>query len=261
MGIDWITFSAQLVNLAILVYLLYRFLYKPMLNAIDGREARITEEIKKSRDMAAEAEKRLDELNRKHAELETQRQQILQQAHRVADELQARLEREIRADAVETRLLWKQELEQERKSIETELRERIISNFTQFARKALKELADVRLEAQIVEMLKRRFAELPEDEKQRLMPREDEVSVVYVSTAAELGSETQEELGALLDGALRLSQAPILFEVNPHLLCGVEISVNGNVLSWNLDSYLLDFADNMNKALENISLRLSREEN
>ena len=101
MGIDWITFSAQLVNLAILVYLLYRFLYKPMLNAIDGREARITEEIKKSRDMAAEAEKRLDELNRKHAELETQRQQILQQAHRVADELQARLEREIRADAVD----------------------------------------------------------------------------------------------------------------------------------------------------------------
>ena len=50
----------------------------------------------------------------------------------------------------------------------------------------------MRLEAQIVEMLKRRFAELPEDEKQRLMPREDEVPVVYVSTAAELGSEAGE---------------------------------------------------------------------
>lgn len=261
MGIDWITYAAQLVNLAILVYLLYRFLYKPMLKAIDAREAKISGELKKSEEMAKAAEKRLNDLNRKNEEIESERQKILHEAHKVANELKARLEREIRADAAETRMRWEEELKQERKSLEAEMREMIVSNFMQFARKALIELAEINLETQIVEVLKHRFAELPKEEKERLMPKEGETPAVYVYTAKELNSDMQEEIGSLINGTLKLTQASVLFEVNPHLLSGVEISVDGNVLTWNLDAYLRDFTDNMNQALENISLRLNREEN
>ena len=38
MLIDWFTVGAQAVNFIILVWLLKRFLYKPILNAIDERE-------------------------------------------------------------------------------------------------------------------------------------------------------------------------------------------------------------------------------
>ena len=38
MLIDWFTVGAQLVNFLILVWLLKRFLYKPILHAIDERE-------------------------------------------------------------------------------------------------------------------------------------------------------------------------------------------------------------------------------
>ena len=45
MLIDWFTVGAQAVNFIILVWLLKRFLYKPILNAIDAREKRIATEL------------------------------------------------------------------------------------------------------------------------------------------------------------------------------------------------------------------------
>ena len=45
MLIDWFTVVAQVVNFLILVWLLKRFLYKPILDAIDAREKRIASEL------------------------------------------------------------------------------------------------------------------------------------------------------------------------------------------------------------------------
>ena len=38
MLIDWFTVGAQVLNFLILVFLMWRFLYKPILAAIDERE-------------------------------------------------------------------------------------------------------------------------------------------------------------------------------------------------------------------------------
>jgi len=43
--IDWFTVGAQALNFVILVWLMKRFLYKPVLAAIDVREKRIAKEI------------------------------------------------------------------------------------------------------------------------------------------------------------------------------------------------------------------------
>ena len=45
MLIDWFTVIAQVVNFLILVWLLKRFLYRPILDAIDDREQRIATKI------------------------------------------------------------------------------------------------------------------------------------------------------------------------------------------------------------------------
>ena len=41
MTIDWITVAAQIANFLVLVWLLRRFLYRPILDGIDAREAEI----------------------------------------------------------------------------------------------------------------------------------------------------------------------------------------------------------------------------
>ncbi|HAB91660.1 MAG TPA: F0F1 ATP synthase subunit B, partial [Pseudomonas sp.] len=41
MSIDWITVLAQIANFLVLLWLLKRFLYRPILDGIDAREAEI----------------------------------------------------------------------------------------------------------------------------------------------------------------------------------------------------------------------------
>ena len=43
MLIDWFTVGAQALNFIILVWLLKRFLYKPILDAVDAREKRVAQ--------------------------------------------------------------------------------------------------------------------------------------------------------------------------------------------------------------------------
>ncbi|MDP3428826.1 MAG: F0F1 ATP synthase subunit B, partial [Desulfomicrobium sp.] len=55
MLIDWFTVGAQVVNFLVLVWLMKRFLYKPILGAIDAREERIAKELADGQRMQAEA--------------------------------------------------------------------------------------------------------------------------------------------------------------------------------------------------------------
>ncbi len=66
MLIDWFTVIAQVANFLILVWLLKRFLYHPILNAIDAREKRIAKQLSDADAKMTEAQKERDEFNRKN---------------------------------------------------------------------------------------------------------------------------------------------------------------------------------------------------
>ncbi len=57
MLIDWFTVVAQAINFLILVWLLKRFLFKPILHAIDEREKGIANQLAQAEAMKAEAKK------------------------------------------------------------------------------------------------------------------------------------------------------------------------------------------------------------
>ncbi len=55
MHFDWSTFALQTVNFAILVWLLHRFLYRPVLRLVDARRAEIEKQYAEARAVEAEA--------------------------------------------------------------------------------------------------------------------------------------------------------------------------------------------------------------
>jgi F-type H+-transporting ATPase subunit b len=62
MLIDWFTVGAQVLNFLILVWLLKRFLYKPILDAIDARESESPRNSRTPTRKKTEAEKERDEV-------------------------------------------------------------------------------------------------------------------------------------------------------------------------------------------------------
>ena len=62
MGFSWTTFLAQIVNLFVLVWLLKRFLYQPIVDTIAKRQKYIEDKVKKAADAVKAAEERENEL-------------------------------------------------------------------------------------------------------------------------------------------------------------------------------------------------------
>src|ERR1700679_685978 len=80
MLIDWFTVGAQALNFLILVWLLKRFLYKPILNAIDARERRIASELADADAKKKEAQKESDDFQNKNKAFDEQRGALLGKA-------------------------------------------------------------------------------------------------------------------------------------------------------------------------------------
>lgn len=99
MLVDWFTLVAQIVNFLILVWLLKRFLYKPVLHAIDEREKRIARELADAAAKQTEARKERDEFQHKNEEFARQRAALLSQAMDEAKTERQRLFEEARQAA------------------------------------------------------------------------------------------------------------------------------------------------------------------
>src|ERR1700733_783694 len=98
MLIDWFTICAQSLNFLILVWLMKRFLYKPILQAIDAREKRIATELADAETKKAEAQKQRDEFQHKNEEFDQQRAALLKKGTDEANAERQRLLDEARKD-------------------------------------------------------------------------------------------------------------------------------------------------------------------
>src|SRR5450432_2061894 len=103
MLIDWFTVAAQAINFLILVWLLKRFLYKPILDAIDEREKGIAAQLAQAEAKKAEAQKEQGDFQDKNEAFDQERASLLKHATDEAKAERQRLLDEARNDADELR--------------------------------------------------------------------------------------------------------------------------------------------------------------
>lgn len=252
MSIDPVTFVAQIVNLAILIFLLYKILYKPLLNAIDQREQRITEQTNKAYNDMLLAEDKLKQIEKQKQEIETKRSEIITAAMKEADALKADLENQARLEINKKRDAWMNELDVEKSNLEAELRTMIVDNFNNFSKKALKDLADTNLENQIVLVLDKKFNSLSKEEKEKITNSE-KCEIVH---SFELDDVKRKAILQFAKNCLKIEEENVSWRKNDTLVCGIEVIANGNVLSWNLNEYLNVFTNTMSESLAQMSRRV-----
>ena len=76
---------------------------------------------------------------------------------------------------------------------------------------------------------------------------------MIVSSSAMLTGKEQKNLSLFLKK--RLGECPILFQVQPDLILGIEAVIGDTVLEWNLKSYLDSFEGNLNAALAGLVVK------
>jgi F-type H+-transporting ATPase subunit b len=243
MQIDWWTLALQAVNFLVLVWLLWRFLYRPVKEVIEKRkqlaEHAFAEAAEKGteadaarkrfeQDRAALAQERQDMLKKMHEELEAERRKVTEQAKREADEL---------LDSA------RKTIEEERKAALTDVRGQVAELAADLASDLLRKAGAKGSSDVFLEHLETQLNDLPADERERLQKdlAPDGASLTVV-TASPLTAEERDRWADRL-GACLGQRDKTDFTTDPNILGGVEIRFPHAVIrsSW---------ADQLRKAKE-----------
>lgn len=250
MLIDWFTVSAQALNFLILVWLMKRFLYKPILNAIDAREKLIATELADADAKKNDAKKERDEFMQKNEKFDQQRANLLSQSKDEAKvEHQRLLDEAIQAADV---LLEKRQeaLRTEAHNLNQFINNRAKQEVFAIVRKTLSDLATVSLEERIGEAFTRRLRELDGRSKEAMgKALKVSSSATLIRSAFELPVDQRAAIQNALNETFS-AEIPVKYETTPDLISGIELIANGQSLAWNIADYLSSLEKDITKLLQ-----------
>lgn len=251
MLIDWFTVIAQIINFLILVFLLWRFLYKPILKTIDERQRRIDQRWQDAEDQQQQAEQEAADYRQRRRELDDRQQQILAQAKEDAEADRKQRLHQARQEIESLKQQWQEALQREQESFLTDLRSQVEHQVYAITRRILNDLADQDLEDQAVQTFQRRLRDLDASQKQDLQQAvHDSSSDVLIRSSFELSQETRQQLVQTVKSQLDLNgNGSIQFDVDQDLILGIELQAGGQSLAWNVDHYLQQLEQRLSKAM------------
>ena len=223
MLIDWFTVGAQALNFVVLVWLMKRFLYQPVLGAIAAREKRIANQIADAAAKEAQATTERKTFEDKNNSFDQQRADLLKQAQ--ADAL---VEGKRLADQAETTATALAAKRQQALASQAEQLQQLI------ARRAAHEVFAVVRKT----LAKDQFAAAL---KQSTEPAQ-------LRTHFELPKPQQTTIQDAINVAFS-TDVPVNFSVAANAVCGIELSVGGQKIAWTIDEYLRDLERNVGALL------------
>lgn len=249
MLIDWFTVGAQALNFLILVWLMKRYLYQPVLQAIDAREKRIAAQIADATAREAAATQEKEEFQRKNAEFDKQRagmlgkvadeakaerQRLIEEARKAADALSARRDELLRSDA---------------KNLHASIVRRTQEEVFAIARKTLADLSGANLEERMAAVFASRLQAMDEKERGRLAEAlKNSAEPALIRSAFELPPEQRGVLRQAINVTFS-ADIPLRFETAPDIVSGIELSAGGQKVTWSIANYLSSLEQGVDELL------------
>ena len=233
MRFDWWTLALQTVNFAVLVWLLHRFLYKPVLRTIDARRAEIDRQEAEARAAKLELERRIAAIAAERAGIAAEREAALKAAAARAEESAATRRTQAEREAAELLEGARKTLAAERERALAETRRVALDLGAEFARRLLAEVPmQLRAEAWL-QRIEQYLAKLPKPELGALVQQCADGASLTVVTSSSLSAATMESWRSRLSGPLG-DGIEVKFDVDPGLIAGAELHFPSAVLrfSW-----------------------------
>ncbi len=236
MAIDWTTFTLEVVNFLVLVWILKHFLYQPVLDILARRQADLTRTLEEARRVEVAAAELRDQFEHRLADWEAEKTRL-----RAGLESDLEAERDRQFQALTRTLATERERQRAQETHREDLRRRAvevqaIDLALDFATRLLTRLAGPELERRLIEVFIEDLARLPED---RLAAMDaailDGPSPALITSAFPIDEAQRKRITAALTA--RLGRAlPLSWAEDAKLLAGLRLALG----PWQLDLSLAD---------------------
>jgi len=241
--LNWSTVVLEILNFLVLVWILKRFLYQPVLDVIARRRAGIEKTLADAEARRAEVAGLQQKYEGRLADWDRERQQS---RAALARELDA--ERNRRLAELQTTLEQEREkarVAEERRQADArrKLEETALAHATRFATQLLQQASGPELEARLVELAIAGLAALPDARIADLRNSYGKPpGAIRITSVFPLAEDQRQRLGQALAGIAEPG-IPLSFEQDGALLAGVRIAAGAWVLGINLQDELKGFME------------------
>lgn len=245
MQFDWTSFTLELLNFLVLLWILKHFLYRPVLSALDARRQEVRDRLAQADAVRKEAEA----LKRQYeARLAAWRQE--QEQARRGFEQEMTQERIARLDALKKQLADERVKAQHREKAQAAVREAALTR--QAAARAfgaaaamLTRLASPELTSRISDLFEQDLHALPEEQRAALRgaaAKLDAPAIAEIASAHPLEAASRQSVTAALSAAAARPLQPV-FKEQPELIAGLRVAVGECLLHANLADELAFFQE------------------
>lgn len=249
MLIDWFTVGAQVLNFVILVWLLKKFLYKPVLDAIDARESLIAKQIADANAVQATAQAQCESFLQKSTDFDKDRAALLAKAQEDAKAQSIRLMDAARKTADDLKAKQLAAQHEAAASLSHSLGERLRSEVFAIARQTLVELAGADLEVRTTEVFVSHLHTLDGATKAELEAAfKTTGSCAVLRSAFDLPVVQRAVIQDAVNGVFATS-ITLQFETTADLVGGIELVVGGQKLAWTIAQHLESLQSAVTKLL------------
>jgi len=247
--IDWFTVSAQIFNFLILVLLLKKFLYGPVLGAMDAREASIADRLGEASRQLNEAKNEIERYRKKNDAFDAEREELIAAAAAAAEQQKKEFIAAARQEVETIKAGWYESLRQEKESFLTGLKDRTAAAFTLLARKAFRDLADTSLEQHMTDLFVRKLNALEQKDLDAIRTKlKDSEDGIMIATSFEIPEHQLQEVRGAVQRITRTDAGPHVV-ISRDILCGIEMRAKGYTFGWSVESYLTSLEEEFGKAM------------
>ena len=248
MEFSWTTFFFEIINFLVLVWILQRFLYKPVMKVIAQRKANIEGRMEEAKAIQSAAQELQRQYENRMADWEKEkdkaRTQLLDEFATERARLMAELLKSLEQERERNRVLEQKYAIELRKKMEQES----CATASRFAALLLSRIASAQLEDSIRELMIEDLSHLTQDKIQSLRQAcEDTDTPLKVTSAYPVDNDAR---AAITRALASLIAKPVVcnFVRNPDLLAGFHVSVGFWALDCNLKDGLNFFAEAARRA-------------
>lgn len=151
LGIDWRLLIAQLVNFLILVLILYKFLYKPVLKMLDDRRGKIEKGLRNAEILGSELEKSRDLQAKEIQKARQEARAIIETAQKVAETAGEETKLKTKAEVEKLIIAAKNQITEEKEKMLTEIKKESASLVLVAAEKVVGKVIDSKMQKDLIE--------------------------------------------------------------------------------------------------------------
>lgn len=247
MQIKWFEIIAQVINFFILLFLLYKLFYKPVIKSMEDRQQRIRDIQNEADGKMKEADTLIETYKQKLAEWEETKEIQMAEAVKEVQEKKEALIQAYKEEAEQKRKAFFNEVTEEEDRFLHEVRKALGKSAVTIASEILRTISKEALSKKIFESFMEKIQSLDQEILQEeIGSTEDRIILL---SAKPLIKSQKDQLEKILSEKLN-TFGEITYEVDENLIQGFELNFRSLTVHTNIKHYLGEAEQNIQKILE-----------